>query len=57
MVYLLDASALARICYHAQELSLLTARELVDTDEVISVKKSLDEAFREMFNEEKHGPH
>ena len=50
MIYgLQDAAALARVCYHAQELSLLTRKTGVPARELVEVKHALDEAFQEMF--------
>ena len=44
-----EAAALARVSYHAQELSLLTARQGVPAKELVEVKQALDDAFHEMF--------
>ena len=44
-----DAEALARTCYYAQELSLLTAKHGIPASELVDVKRALDEAFQEMF--------
>ena len=41
----------ARVTYHAQELSLLMARDDVDQNKIVSVKRALDEAFQEMLNQ------
>ena len=51
-----SVTALARVCYHAQELSLLTASSRVDEREIVAVKRALDQAWNEMFNEERHEP-
>lgn len=59
MVYGLDgAAAIARVCYHAQELSLLTAQGFVDVVEISLVKADLDRAFADLTNptREKHEP-
>ena len=59
MIYALqEANALARVCYHAQELSLLTAKSGVPASELFEVKQALDEAFRDIFDipQETHGP-
>lgn len=52
-----EANALARVSYHAQELSLLTAKQGVPAAELAEVKRALDEAFQEMFTQPKgkHG--
>ena len=58
MIYgLQEANALARVCYHAQELSLLTSKSGVPARELFEVKQALDEAFRDIFDipQEKHG--
>lgn len=53
-----EANALARVSYHAQELSLLTARYGIPVEELFEVKQALDQAFHDIFNiqQEKHGP-
>ena len=57
MIFGLDeAGALARVSYHAQELSLLTSRTNINPREIISVKMDLEKAFRDLFDlpTEKH---
>ena len=54
MIYgLQEANALARICYHAQELSLLTANHWVVPAEIAEVKAALDLAYNELTNPRK----
>ena len=50
MIYgLQEAGALARVSYHAQELSLMAAKHDIPAKELVEVKRALDEAFEEMF--------
>ena len=52
-----EAGPLARVCSHAQEVSLLTERATVNHKELLHEKKLLDQAFNELFDlpMEKHG--
>jgi len=47
---LTECSALARVSYHAQELSLLTAQYGVGSAEIIRVKADLDAAYNDLLN-------
>lgn len=51
MVYgLTAADALARVCYHAQELSLLTSSGPIYRDELEQAKRDLDRAYDDLLN-------
>ena len=59
MVYGLTAvDALARVCYHAQELSLLTASTPIHIGELEQVKHDLDQAYKDLLYppQENHEP-
>lgn len=51
-----EIHALARVCYHAQELSLLAAKDWVEPAEIAMVKAALDSAYDELTHprREKH---
>lgn len=53
-----DLNALARVCFYAQELSILTESPPMHPAEVVEVKRALDGAFNDLLgqNKEKHEP-
>lgn len=46
-----EVGAPARICYYAQELSLLMARPAMDLQSIVQSKDQLDQAFRELIQQ------
>lgn len=59
MIYgLQDLDALARVCYHAQELSILSEGPFIPYGEMMDAKRDLDIAFMELMHKskEKHEP-
>ena len=58
MTYGLEGlTTLARVSYHAQELSLLTASQCRDEYKLRLVKRALDEAFHDLTKEGNDAAH